>query len=356
MRQKATTMRDVAQYAGVSVTTVSHVLNGNDGHVSSLVRQRVLDAVDFLKYRPNAIARSMVKRKTATIGLVINEIENSLFVPVIDGVNQVFQPAGYHMVLASAPDVRGEIEAIETLRAQQVDGFIFMALSSRFPTEHLVRLKEEGMPFVVINRYVDDNDIYQILLDDWGAGYSATGHLQDLGHTRIGTISGPLFSDPPRRSALERQRGWQQALEERKLPVRQEWVVGGEYTYEGGYQAVGQLLAQLGERNLERPTALFIASDVMAIGALKALYEAGLRVPQDIAVVAIGDPPFASYAIPSLTTLSLPVPEAGRLAARILLDWFKEGKSTRTHRVTLSFTLHVRESCGNQLTASGGYA
>jgi len=115
MRQKAPTIRDVAERARVSVSTVSHVLNGNDGHVSPAVRQRVLEVVEDLKYRPNAIARSMVKRKTATIGLVFNEIENSLFVPVIDGVNEVLQPAGYHMVLASAPDVQGEIEAIDTL-------------------------------------------------------------------------------------------------------------------------------------------------------------------------------------------------------------------------------------------------
>src|SRR5690348_8686172 len=123
MHQKATTIRDVAGRAEVSVSTVSHVLNGNDGHVSPAVRKRVLEVVEDLKYRPNAIARSMVRRRTATIGLVFNEIENSLFVPVIDGINEVLQPAGYHMVLASAPDVQSESAAIETLRAQQVDGF-----------------------------------------------------------------------------------------------------------------------------------------------------------------------------------------------------------------------------------------
>lgn len=351
MRQKATTIRDVAQLARVSVTTVSHVLNGNDGHVSPVVRQRVLDAVGELKYRPNAIARSMIKRKTATIGLIFNEIENSLFVPVIEGVNQVLQPAGYHMVLASAPDVRGEIEAIETLRAQQVDGFILMALSSRSPTEHLTRLKEDGVPFVVINRYVDDDEIYQILLDDWGAGYSATNHLLDLGHTLIGTISGPCLSNPPRRSALERHRGWQQALAERELPVRQEWIVDGGYTHEGGYKATKRLLASLAEQGLAQPTALFVASDLMAMGTLKALHEAGVRVPQDIAIATVGDPPSAAYAIPALTTLSLPMPEAGRLAARILLDWFKEGKPEHIQRIALNFTLKVRESCGASLPA-----
>ncbi len=351
MRQKTTTIRDVAVRAGVSVSTVSHVLNGNDGHVSFAVRQRVLGVVEDLKYRPNAIARSMVKRKTATIGLVFNEIENSLFVPVIDGINEVLQPAGYHMVLACAPDVRGEIEAIETLRAQQVDGFIFMALSSIVETDHLVRLQEDGVPCVVINRYVDNSDIHQIVLDDWGAGYIATRHLLDLGHTRIGTVSGPMYRDPPRRSAQERHRGWMQAIEGRGLEVRPEWAVVGDYTYEGGYRAGEQLLARVAELGIERPDALFVASDLMAIGVLKALHDAGLRVPEDIAVVAIGDPPVAQYTIPALTTLALPMLDAGRRAARILLDWPSQGKPVHALRTTLNFTFIVRESCGARLRA-----
>ena len=216
MHRKTTTIRDVAQQAGVSISRVSHVLNGNDWHVSSVVRQRVLGVVEQLNYRPNAIARSMVKRKTATIGLVINEVENPLFVPVVGGVNEVLQPAGYHMVLASAPDLEGEIE--------------------------------EGQ---------------------------------------------------------------------------------------------------------ERPTALFVANDIMAVGALKALHQAGVRVPQDMAIITIGDPPFAAYTVPAPTTLALPVLEAGGLAARILLNWFKEGMPTQAQHITLKFTLKVRESCGANLSIPG---
>jgi len=353
MHRKTTTIRDVARQAGVSISTVSQILNGNDWPVSPVVRQRVLEIVEQLNYRPNAIARSMVKRKTATIGLVINEVDNPLFVPVVGAVNEVLQPAGYHLVLASAPDLQSEIEAIETLRAQQVDGFIFMLLSFSHPIDHLVRLKEDGVPFVVINRYVEDEDINQILLDDWGAGYSATNHLIDLGHIRIGTVSGPLHNDPPRRSALERHRGWQQALTERRLEVRPEWMLEGYYTYEGGYHAIRCFLAQQEEKKLERPTALFVANETMALGALRALQQAGVRVPQDMAMITLGDPPFASYTVPALTTLALPTPEAGGLAARMLLDWCKEGKPTKARRMTLKFALRVRESCGANLSLPG---
>src|SRR5260370_29909985 len=353
MQRKTTTIRDVAQQAGVSISTVSNVLNGNDWQVGHVVRQRVLEIAEQLNYRANAIARSMVKRKTATIGLVINEVENPLFVPVVGGINEDLQPAGYHMVLASAPDLQSEIEAIETLRAQQVDGIIFMALSLSYPIDHLVRLKEDDVPFVVINRYVEDEGINQILLDDWEAAYSATNHLIDLGHIRIGTVSGPLYNDPPRRSALERHRGWQQALTERRLDVRPEWILEGYYNYEGGYHAIRRFLAQQEGKELERPTALFAANELMAIGALKALQQTGARFHQSMAIIALGDPPFAAYTIPALTALALPTPEAGGIAARIPLDWFKEGKPPQARRISLKFTFQLRESCRANFSLPG---
>ncbi|HMA34370.1 MAG TPA: LacI family DNA-binding transcriptional regulator [Chloroflexia bacterium] len=353
MRKKEITIRDVAEQAGVSVTTVSHVLNGNDDHVGPAKRDHVLEVMQALNYRPNAIARSMITRNTATIGLIINELENALFVPVIDGVNEVLRGQGYHIVLASAPDLEGEVRAIETLRAQQVDGFIFMLLSLRYPSEHLTRLKDEGVPFVVINRTLDDPGIMQIQFDDLGAGRSATEHLLSLGHTRIATISGPLAGPVPRRSALDRLQGWREALLARDLEPDAAWIADGGYTPAGGYAAAQRLLAQgLGQPG--GPTALFVASDEMALGALKACHAAGVRVPADLAVTAIGDPPFATYTIPALTTLVLPVPRAGRLAARIVVAWIKAGKPPRPRRFTLSLTLRVRESCGAPARASGG--
>ncbi len=345
MRRKLITIRDVAEHAGVSVSTVSHVLNGNDHHVGVVKRERVLAAVDALGYRPNAIARSMVKRKTATVGLVWTEIDNPIFIPVITGIEEILRPAGYHIVLASAPDVESEIQAIETLRSQQVDGFIFMSLSICYPFDHLIRLKNEGVPFVVINRCLDDSDdIPLVQWDDRGAGYQATQHLLSLGHTRIGTISGPIHDTPLRRSAIERHRGWQEALQEYGLTAPAEWTVVSDYTHEGGYKAVQQLLS-LRERGGELPGALFVANDVMAAGTLKALYDAGLQVPRDISVVTVGDSPFAAYTIPALTTLSLPVQAAGREAANILLEQLTSGKSSGAQNITLKCSPQIRESC-----------
>jgi LacI family transcriptional regulator len=345
MPRKLVTIRDVAARAGVSVSTVSYVLNGKDEHVGEMTQKLVREAVQQLGYRPNAIARSMVRQRTATIGLVLTEVDNPLFSPVVAGVEEVLRPAGYSMVLISAPDVESEIQAIETLLSQQVDGFIFMSLSLCTSNDHLVRLQEEGLPLVLINRCIEEKSINLITWADREAGYSATRHLLSLGHRAIGTISGPLKSKVLRKSALDRHAGWQQAMSEANLLVPPDWIVDGLYTYEGGYQAIYTLLAQV-KQGGALPSALFIASDVMAVGAIKALQEVGLRIPEDIAVVTTGDPPMAAYIVPALTTLSHPIHAAGKMAASIVLDWLTTGEPSVAQQTTLSFIMKVRESCG----------
>ncbi|HLY27038.1 MAG TPA: substrate-binding domain-containing protein, partial [Aggregatilineales bacterium] len=258
----------------------------------------------------------------------------------------VLRPQGYEMLLASTHDLESEMLAIEAFRTHQVAGIIFMSLSVHYPVEHLLQLKEEGVPFVVINRDLDDDRFNRVELDDHGAAYAATEHLIGLGHAAIGTVSGPLGGvlGLRRRSAIERHAGWQAAMLQHGLLVNPTWIVSGSYTYEGGYHGMQRLLASLEGTTL--PSALFVASDVMAVGALKAIYEAELRVPDDIAIITVGDPPFAAYTIPALTTMSIPIVEAGRVAARMLLERIDARKPVQPERVRLNFSLEVRESCG----------
>ncbi|MBA2288617.1 MAG: substrate-binding domain-containing protein [Ktedonobacteraceae bacterium] len=278
-------------------------------------------------------------------------MDKPIFTPGFVGVEEVLRPAGYHIVLVSAPDVAGEVQAIETLRSQQVDGFIFVSLSHCTSNEHLLQLQNDGFPVVLVNRCTDDLSFNLVNWGDREAARAATMHLLNLGHTRIGTITGPVERLPTRRSAVERYAGWVQALAEQGLPVRKEWVVDGEYSYEGGFRAIETLLAT-GRSGGELPGALFIANDAMAIAALKALHQAGVHVPQDIAIVTVGDPPTAAYTIPALTTFSLPTHEAGRMAANILLDWLAAAEAPIVQegpvvqQVTLRFHPVVRESCG----------
>lgn len=348
MRRQTVTMRDVATRAQVSVSTVSQVLNGNAHYVGRVKRERVLAAIKELNYRPNAIARSMVKRRTTTIGLVITAIDNSLFSLVAGAVEKVLREQGYHILLASAPDPASEREAIEMLRARQVDGFIFMFLSLDYPNDHLLRLQEDEIPFIVINRHLEMQSINSILFDDRGAGYYATQHLLNLGHTRIATISGPLRHTPLWRSVHERHQGWQQALADHHLVAPPAWIVDGRYTHEGGYQAALQLLDAVEQTQDigQRPTALFIANDEMAIGVLRALHHRHIRIPQDMALITIGNPSYTAYTMPALTTLEHPIPAAGALAARFLLDWLNAGKPAEPQHITLGFKLCIRESCG----------
>jgi len=348
-RRKSVTIRDVAELAQVSISTVSQVLNGNKQYVGEAKRDRVLTAVQTLQYRPNAIARSMVKRRTAIIGVVLTSVEGSLFVPIVERIQEVLRPLGYNIILASSPDVESEIQAIEALKAQQVDGFIFMSFMStnlQYQSAHLLRLKEEGIPFVVINRPLEQEyDFNQIQFNHWEAGYLAAEHLINLGHTSIATISGPLDHVPPWLSAIDRHRGWLQALKDHDLEIVPEWICDGQYSYEGGYKATLQLLAHCA-REQRRPTALFVANDNMTLGALRALYYHGVRVPHDLALVMVGDPIYAAHMFPALTTFAHPIAEAGHIAARILLDHLHSPDPVQIQKVMLSHQLHIRESCG----------
>jgi len=345
---KGPTIQDVALRAGVSISAVSHVLNGNTQRVGPEKRARVLEVVRELNYRPNAIARSMVRRSTRTIGLVITSVSNALFSPVTIGVEEILRGHGYQLVLANVETSDDEMAAVEALRAQQVDGFIFMSNTINTFKAHMLQLKQEQIPFVTINRNLDDAEFHRVHFDDVGAGRIATQHLLSQGHTRFGTLAGPLDAKPVWQSAHDRHRGWQQALEQHQIAIEPDWVIRSPYDFEGGYQATKQLLATI-QTAYDRPSALFIANDAMAIGALKALYEAGLRVPQDIAVVCVGDPPYAAYTIPALTTVTLPVIEAGRVAARLLMDCLADTPPGYAQGITLLGDLKIRESCGAAL-------
>jgi LacI family transcriptional regulator len=349
MAREAVTIKDVARKAGVAISTVSSVINGHHQHVGPVTREKVLIAVKELGYRPNAIARSMVKRTTGTIGLVITDVLSPLFNEVTVGVAEIMAAEGFQILIANEIDAASEDTAIETFRSKQVDGFIFMSRSHFYMPDSLVRLKKDNIPFVVINRDLQDREINQVLLDDFGNGWTSTRHLISLGHTRIATLCGPLHDSLPWRSAMERHRGWQEALQAHGLPVRPEWIIESAYSFEGGYQSTKRLL-EIIKDNPDRPTALFVANDSMSVGALKALLDAGLRLPQEMAVVGVGDPPHLAYTYPAMTTVSMPIVEAGRVAARILVNWIKNGKPEYAQSVTLNSNLIVRESCGAYLS------
>jgi DNA-binding LacI/PurR family transcriptional regulator len=328
------TIRDIARRTGVSIAVVSHVVNDHPGHVGADTRRRVQKVISALGYRPLGVAKSLRRRESRAFGLVISDATSALFAPVVRGVEAVTASEGYQVLLVNAETLAAEREALTALTTHPVDGLIFMSTSQQQESRHLA--DTNGIPVIAINRYGGPSALIRILWDDRAGARAAVQHLLDLGHRRIGLIGGPRG----RRSAARRLQGYTAAHRANGLPVDTRLIVGGDYTVEAGLNGVRRLL-QLSSP----PTAILAANDTMAMGALRGIHAAGLRCPDDVAVVGIGDPPFMAFATPPLTTVALPVEEAGRRAAERLLERIRGGE-TSSRAELLPCTLIVRESSG----------
>ncbi len=328
-----TTIRSVARQAGVSVSTVSNVLNGRHQQMAPDTLARVRLAMERLEYRPNRLAQSLATNRTATIGLVISELTNSLYPPVVLGAEATCRAAGHSLLLANAHDLDAERQAIEVMRDKQVDGLVLFSVSFLdIANDHLYRVHHEGTPVVVINRHVPDAaPLSRVFFDHFGGARSATRHLLGLGHRRIGHLAGPA----DRFTGRQRRDGYLAALRESGVPVDERLVVEGDYSFESGHR----LLRTVWQ---ERPTAVFAGGDAMALGARRAAEELGIRIPEDLSLVAFGNPDFVRFATPAITTIDLPVAQAGRTAIEMVLRCIARRDEREVQ--TLETTLLVRET------------
>lgn len=339
MARRQARSQDVATLAGVSRTTVSFVLNNVPGvKISEETRQRVLDAARQLNYYPRAAARTLASGKTQRIALVLGEGQKHLaadaFLPTfLQGITASIHHRGYLLVLQMAEDVPSHEDYARLIREQQVDGLILSGPRSGDPL--LQELAEDHFP-MILHGQTPDCPLPCVDVDNKAGAYQAVTHLIGLGHRRIGFISNAPLSYS---GALERYVGYQQALTEHDLPLDDDLVGIGEFLPESGQAAMERLL----DLSIP-PTALFAASDVVAIGAMSAIHERGLRVPQDVAVVGFDDIFLASHAHPPLTTVHVPAYGLGWTAAEVLISVIEgeeEGAS-----VMLETELVIRESCG----------
>ncbi len=336
------TTRDVARRAGVSSSTVSHVVNGSR-FVSDDKRQRVLQAMDELGYEPNAVARSLKVSRSNTLGLIISDISNPFFAEVIRGAEDAAQANGYTLILCNSDEDPAKEETyLRELRAKRVDGLLLTPAGQAH--EYLRKLVRARFPIVFLDRDISSLPVATVLLDNEAAAYAAVSHLVRLGHRRIGAISGRPFIS----TTMERLAGYARALREAADGVDEQLVASGSSRIDGGANATEQLLALD-----KRPTALFSGNNLMTIGALSALAAHGLEVPGDMALVGIDDFPWADVLRPRLTTVAQPAYDLGRVSAELLLKVMQAGLPTVPERVVLSGTLRVRESCGSHL---GGVA
>ena len=331
------TMKRIAGQLGVSITTVSKVLNNHDD-ISEATRARVLAKVKELGYQPNAVARSLTLRSTRTIGIVIPDLMHSFFVEIIAGLEKVASARGYGLLLCSSgEDARKERAELEMLRQRQVDAIVLASANAEGNTDLLQRLSALGIGIVMIDR--DDHpDVRcdRVLTDDLEVGRLATAHLAAHGRRAIGHLAGP-----PIVHAKRRAEGYAAALRDAGIESRPEWTVRAGFKDVDGYRAMKKLLAVK-----PKVDAVFAANDPAAIGAMKAVWEAGLRVPEDVAVVGAGDITFGDLLRVPLTTVSWSRDQQGQQAAELILSRIGPKPGPKVRRVIIPPQLVVRKSCG----------
>jgi LacI family transcriptional regulator len=335
--RKEPNIYDVARHARVSVFTVSAVVNKNS-NVSPTLRRRVEAAVQKLNYRPNLLARGLVKQQTHTIGIVVRDIVNPFFPLLVRGAEDAAQKAGYSVLLCNSDDQRvKEEQYLELLLSKRMDGILLNKAPGNLSSTLRQLLAKSKVPVVSLMRTSPDLKGDAVVTDDEKGAFEAVSHLARVGHRLIALVSGPLNVSNGR----ARWRGFRKALEAAGLPFEQELVIEGDYHIESGYRAGLSLLAR-------RPNAIFVANYLMTVGLMKAAEEMGVRCPEDFGLASFDDYPWLSCFRPRLTTVELPKYEIGATAVQILLERIS-GRRSRRALVKLMPELHVRESCGFML-------
>jgi LacI family transcriptional regulator len=332
------TVEQIAKLSGVSRSTVSRVIN-NHPNVKSNVRQRVMEVIAETGYHPNPAARSLASRRSGIIGLVIPRAVQSLFIDpyfprLMQGVAQACNANDYtlSLFLFHTEDEEQKLYP-RVLRTGLIDGVIVSAPQIDDPL--IPQLIDNCIPFVLIGRPHDLPDVNFVDVDNAVGAYTATSRLIRLGYQRIATIMGPLNTTV----GLDRREGYLDALNDRSHSMDETLIVKGDFTELGGYASMQRLIPH-------RPDAVFIASDTMAFGALRALREAGLSVPDDVAVIGFDDLPMSALSDPPLTTIRQPIRRLGTQAVETLIDILANGHEP-VRRITLSTELVIRSSCAS---------
>jgi DNA-binding LacI/PurR family transcriptional regulator len=332
METRPITRKEVAERAGVSVAVVSYVVNDGPRPVSPEKKLRVERAIEELGYYPNELARSLSRKQTAIIGLIIPSLINPVYAEIADSLTRYCATEGYRVILGSSGrHHQTEVEFAKSLRAKRVDGVIM--IPSESPEEILNPLQQAHIPTVVLEHELPN--VHCIAIDDFQGGQIATRHLISLGHRRIGMIRRKPST------ALSRMRyvAFQEVLQQAQISFDADLVIESEAGQASGYASMQKLLALP-----QPPTAVFAHNDVLAMGAMSAIYQAGLTVPQDLSIIGYDDIIHSAYLNPPLTTVKLPIAEMGRVAGKKVLDLIQSGNSLSPTTTTLPVELIVRAS------------
>ena len=325
-------IKDVAFRAGVSVTTVSHVVNGTR-FVKDNARLRVEAAVRELSYVPSGVARSLKRNTTHTFGMLIPNNSNPYFAEILRGVEDRCFAAGYNVILCNSnDDAKRQASYLRVLAEKRIDGLVLVA-TDRDDTLRAT-LRELKIPLVLLDREIPGLACDLVEVDHVAGGLIATRHLLELGHPCVACISGP----PELLPSSQRRAGWKQALAGAGVERREGDLARGDFSSRGGYLAMQVLLA-----HKPRPSAVFVCNDLMAFGALAAAHEAGVAVPEQLSLVGFDDIELAAFSTPALTTVAQPKQQMGTMAAELLLERLQTSRSEE-RRVILMPELKLRAS------------
>lgn len=328
------TIKDVAKLAGVSISTISRVLNAPD-KVTKEKRERVLRAIEQLKYHPNALARGLIHKKTKTLGILIPDISNYYYAEMFRGMEDAAQEFGHNIIICNTDkDKQRMISALRSMKEKQIDGFVFTS-EPVYPDYYDI-FNQLGLPVVLASTQSLEYAIPSVKIDDELAGFDAGQYLIDCGHRRIAMISGPHL-DPI--AGMSRLQGFMRAMRTNGLDFDSARCVEyGDYRYDDGYTAMERLWSKNPEL-----TAVFAASDEMALGAIYYLYRSGIRVPDEVSVLGLDNTRIASMSLPRLTTVAQPIYEIGYKAVRTLQEVL-DGAGPSTLRTYLPHQIVVRDT------------
>lgn len=341
-KEKVISIKDVAELAKVSPSTVSRVINGKNW-VKEETRKKVLEVIDALEYVPNGFARSLSKKRTEVIGTVIANPYGSLytditFSEIVKGIGEIIDQKGYSLLLSRSD---GRYTGFRSLPNMVTKRFIDGMILGGYPVEekYIKALASQNIPLVVIGRYLREGEIFRILVDNIGGGFNATKHLIELGHKKIAIIIGPrtlyAFED--------KLKGYIKALEAYEIEVDESLIIEEQnYRGEGGYNGMKKILSLQ-----PLPTAVFVGDLLMAVGAIKCINEAALKIPDDIAIVGYCDSEIARLMEVPLTTINIDERDIGHNAAKLLLDII-ESKINSPIDVKIPTKLVIRESSGGR--------
>lgn len=327
------TIYDVAREANVSMATVSRVVNGNP-NVKPATRKKVLEVIERLGYRPNAVARGLASKKTTTVGVIIPDISSPFFAELARGIEDIATMYKYNIILSNSDQNKDkELHLLNTMLGKQVDGIVFMG--GNISEEHVAEFKRSPAPIVLAGSLEDSEQVPSVNIDYEQATFDAVNTFIEKGHKRIAMVIGPFHEPINKEKKLV---GYKKALEAAGISVEEDLIVEGDYTYDSGIEAFEKLLELP-----DKPTAIYVGSDEMAVGVVHGAQDKGYSVPDDFEVISSDNTRISLMVRPQLTTVIQPLYDIGAVAMRLLTKFMNKEKVSE-HTVVLPYRIELRSS------------